>query len=412
MVPVIPGGVDVVVRSHAIEEALARYRPGRSLEQFFYTSEELFEYERRTWLACQWFLIGHSSEVPRTGSYIVRELLGESLIVVRTATDAVKGFFNVCRHRGSRICRDDGIATAFTCPYHAWSYAIGGRLRSATALVEGTDKAELGLKPVRMRQVGGLLFCSLDPKTPELDATPFLPGLEYQGVPGARIAARRHYPTAANWKLVMENFHECYHCLPAHPQYSGVMGHVKRYSMDAAGPAAEWNSEVDTWARTEALSDFPQAIVETADADWSYTEITRFPIGGGRRTQSEDGQPVAPLMGRYPRYDGGVGTFGVPPFSYFFLLNDHAVLFQFLPRATESTDVTATWLVDAASAPDAVDVERLVWLWDVTTLQDKAIIEANAAGVRSRAYEPGPFSKLELWGVPLITQYIEDLRAQ
>ena len=95
MVPVIPGGTDVVVRSHAIEEALARYRPGRSLEQFFYTSEELFEYERRTWLARQWFLIGHGGEVPRTGSYIVRELLGESLIVVRTATDAVKGFFNV-----------------------------------------------------------------------------------------------------------------------------------------------------------------------------------------------------------------------------------------------------------------------------------------------------------------------------
>ena len=121
---------------------------------------------------------------------------------------------------------------------------------------------------------------------------------------------------------------------------------------------------------------------------------------------------MAPLMGRYPRYDGGVATFGVPPFSFFFLLNDHAVLFQFLPRATELTDVTVTWLVDAVSAPDAVDVERMVWLWDVTTVQDKAIIEANAAGVRSRAYEPGPFTKLELWGVPLITQYIDALRAQ
>ena len=401
------------IRSRAIEDALDRYRPGWTLEQFFYTNEDLFEYERRTWLARQWYLIGHASEVPQTGSYIVRELLGESLIVVRTARDTVQGFFNVCRHRGSRICREDGTTTAFTCPYHAWSYALDGRLRSAAALVEGSNRSELGLKPVQLREFGGLLFCALDPSAPSLDAAAaFVPGLEYQGVPGARIAARRQYPTAANWKLVIDNFLECYHCLPAHPQYSAMMGHVKRYSLDSAAKAAEWNGEVDAWVRTEAIRDFPGAVFETAEADWGLTEITRFPIGAGHRTQSEDGQPVAPLMGRYPRYDGGVAHFGVSPFAYFFGLNDHAVLFQFLPRAVEYTDVTVTWLVDAAAPPDAVDVERMVWLWDVTTVQDKAIIEDNAAGVRSSAYEPGRYSKLEQWGVPLITQYIAEMRAQ
>lgn len=402
-----------MIRSRAIEEALARYRPGWSLEQYFYTDVELFEYERRTWLARQWYLIGHASEIPQTGSYIVRELLGESLIVVRAAPGVVQGFFNVCRHRGSRICREDGTATAFTCPYHAWSYALDGRLRSAAALVDGADRGALGLKPVRLREVGGLLFCALDPNAPSLDAAAgFAPGLEYQGIPGARIAARRQYPTAANWKLVLENFHECYHCLPAHPQYSGVMGHVKRYAMDSAGQSDEWNREVDAWVSTEAVGDFPGAVFETAEAEWDNAQITRFPIGAGRKTQSEDGQPVAPLMGRYPRYDGGVASFGVPPFAFFFGLNDHAVLFQFLPRTAEYTDVTITWLVDAAAPSDAVDVERLVWLWDVTTRQDKTIIEANAAGVRSRAYEPGPFSKLEQWGVPMISQYVAELRAQ
>jgi phenylpropionate dioxygenase-like ring-hydroxylating dioxygenase large terminal subunit len=398
--------------SRAIEDALRRYRPGWTLEQFFYTNEELFEYERRTWLARQWYLIAHVSEVPKIGSYIVRELLGESLIIVRTAGDAILGFFNVCRHRGSRICREDGTATVFTCPYHAWSYSLDGRLRGATALIEGSHKSELGLKPVQLTETGGLLFCTLDPAAAKLDAAAaFLPGLEYQGVPGARIAARRQYPTAANWKLVIENFLECYHCLPAHPQYSALMGHVKRYSVDSAAQAAEWNREVDEWVRTEAIV-FPGAVFETADAEWGLAEITRFPIGAGCKTQSENGQPVAPLMGQYPKYDGGVAHFSVPPFAYFFGLNDHAVLFQFLPRAAEYTDVTVTWLVDAAAPPEAVDVERMVWLWDVTTLQDKDIIEANAAGVRSCAYEPGRYSKLEQWGVPVLTQYITELRAQ
>jgi phenylpropionate dioxygenase-like ring-hydroxylating dioxygenase large terminal subunit len=253
----------------------------------------------------------------------------------------------------------------------------------------------------------------LDPRAPSPDeAAGLAPALEYQGVPGARIAARRHYPTAANWKLVIDNFLECYHCLPAHPQYSAMMRHVKRYSLDSPAKASEWDREVETWVRTEAIGDFPGAIFETADAEWGLAEITRFPIGAGHKTQSEDGRPVAPLMGRYPRYDGGVAHFGVPPFAYFFGLNDHAVLFQFLPRAVDQTDVTVTWLVDGAATPDAVDVERMVWLWDVTTLQDKTIIEANAAGVRSRAYVPGPYSKLEQWGIPVTTKYIADMRAQ
>lgn len=403
----------MLIPSLAIENALDRYRPGWSLERFFYTNEELFEYERQTWLARQWHLVGHASEVPQVGRYIVRELLGESLIIVRSATDVVRGFFNVCRHRGSRICHADGTASAFTCSYHGWSYALDGRLRSAAALVDSAQKSELGLKRVQLQEVGGLLFCTLDPSAPHLDAAvSFLPGLEYQGVPGARIAARRQYPTAANWKLVLENFLECYHCLPAHPQYSALMGHVKRYATDSGALATQWNREVDTWVRTEAVSDFPGAVFETEEAEWGMAEITRFPIGSGRKTQSEDGEPVAPLMGRYPRYDGGVAHFGVPPFAYFFGLNDHAVLFQFLPRAAEYTDVTVTWLVDEAASPDVVDVERMVWLWDVTTVQDKSIIEANAAGVRSRAYEPGQYSKLEQWGVPVITQYIAELRAQ
>lgn len=413
MDPVVSKGAAVLVRPHLVQEALDRYRAGWCLEQFFYTSEELFEYERQTWLARQWYLIGHVSEVPQIGDYIVRELLGESLIVVRASRSVIRGFFNVCRHRGSRICREDGAATVLTCPYHAWSYALDGRLRSATALVEGTDKSQLGLKPVQIREYGGLIFCALDASTPKPhEAEAFVPGLEYQGVPGARIAARRHYPTAANWKLVIDNFLECYHCLPAHPQYSAMMRHVKRYSLDSPAKASEWDREVEAWVRAEAITDFPGAVFETADADWSLTGITRFPIGAGHKTQSEDGQPVAPLMGRYPRYDGGVAHFGVAPFAYFFGLNDHAVLFQFLPRAVDYTDVTVTWLVDAAAPLDSVDVERMVWLWDVTTVQDKNIIEGNAAGVRSSAYVPGPYSKLEEWGIQVTTKYIDELRAQ
>jgi Rieske 2Fe-2S family protein len=115
-------------------------------------------------------------------------------------------------------------------------------------------------------------------------------------------------------------------------------------------------------------------------------------------------------MGRTPAFDGGFGYFRSDPFVHITTLNDHAVFFQFFPTGPDSTDVILTWLVDGASSDSQVDVERMIWLWDVTTLQDKVIIERNAAGVRSRAYTPGPYSKLEDWTVRFIDQYLNGMK--
>jgi Rieske 2Fe-2S family protein len=139
--------------------------------------------------------------------------------------------------------------------------------------------------------------------------------------------------------------------------------------------------------------------------------VMRGPIGGHHETQSQDGRPIAPLMGKQRRFDGGSCGFRLEPFIYFTALNDHAVMFQFLPIETESTDVIITWLVDGSASEHDVDVDRMVWLWDVTTKQDKAIIERNAAGVRSLSYSPGPYSELESWPTRFAARYLLELGA-
>jgi len=399
--------------SHAdLKSLLARQRPGWSLEQPFYTSAEVFELERRGWLAQQWYLLGHASELPSSGNYIVRDLLGESLILARDEQGLVRGFYNVCRHRGSRICDGDGRAAQLVCPYHSWSYRLDGSLRSAAALPPATDTAALGLHPVPVREIGGLLIASLTGQTVTLDLIQrtFEAGLEYHGVASARIAARRQYPTHANWKLVIENFIECYHCLPAHPEYCSVMKHVDAVAREAPEAAAAWNRAVDAWFQSTADSHSPLGSVRFSFETETIAAV-RSPIGGGRQTQSQDGRPVAPLMGALERFDGGVSTFRCEPFIYTAALNDHALMFQFLPRAVELTDVTVTWLVDASAADSQVDLERMLWLWDTTTRQDKVLIERNAAGVRSRAYTPGPYATLERWPARLAERYRREMAA-
>jgi len=397
-----------------LSRLIDRQRAGWSLEQPFYTCEEIYALEQGGWLAAQWYVIGHTSEVADPGCFIVRSVLGESLIVVRDRDGVLKGYYNVCRHRGSRICDVDGRATHLMCPYHAWTYRLDGSLRSAAALPQHIDRANLGLRPVRVRDIGGVLFGSL---TGELDALAELehqaaPMLEFHGIRRARVAARRSYPTRANWKLVIENFIECYHCLPAHPEYSGVMQHVDAIGRDAPDAAAAWQAKVQAWFRSNANPESPVTPeFLSTPRDVAKIRIYREPIGGGRKTQSRDGEPVAPLMGNLRHFDGGYTGFSLRPFIAVVALSDHAVLFQFMPVAAENTDVVLTWLVDESTTDKDVDIERMTWLWDVTTAQDKALIERNAAGVRSRAYTPGPYSTLEDTPAAFVGRYLRELAA-
>ena len=400
-----------VGQTSALREWVARQRPGWSLEQPFYTSEEIYDLERRGWLAGQWYLLAHRSEVAESGSFIVREVLGESLIIARDSEGTLRGFYNVCRHRGSRICDADGhAAKGFTCPYHAWSYRLDGTFRAAAALPQGIDTRQLGLQAVPVREMGGMVFASLKGDLRHLEAVqPVLePGLRYHGIPEARIAARRSYPIHANWKLVMENFLECYHCFPAHPEFCSVMRQAEVIGRVPADGGEAWQREVQTWFKEEADPDSPLSI--RPDFPDAYS-AGRFPIGKGRKTQSRDGEPVAPLMGRLQRFDGGVSGFRLEPFIYVMASNDHAVMFQILPTGAERTDVILSWLVNASVSAAEVDVERMIWLWDVTTTQDKVIIERNAAGVRSRAYAPGPYSTLESATARLVGRYLQGISA-
>jgi phenylpropionate dioxygenase-like ring-hydroxylating dioxygenase large terminal subunit len=397
------------MRSEELSELISRQRPGWSLEQAFYTSEGIYEFERRGWLAAQWFVIAHASEISEAGSYIVRELLGESIIVVRDKQGTLRAFHNVCRHRGSRICDKDGRGTSLVCPYHAWSYHLDGSLRAAPALPDNIERGELGLRPVAVRDIAGIVLASLraDPCSLDVVAREWTAGLTWHGAPTARIAARRQYPTRGNWKLVLENFLECYHCIPAHREYSGVMQHVDALGKASPQSAERWQRTVEEWLATQADPDSPLGRNQLeAKAELIACTTARAPIGAGRQTQSQDGLPVAPLMGRQCRYDGGVSSFLLGPFVYIAAPNDYIRMIQFLPTAAESTDVIITWLVEGSASEAEVDIDRLIWLWDVTTLQDKALIERNAAGVRSLAYTPGPYSTLETWTSGFVNQYL------
>src|SRR5690606_19772942 len=241
----------------APDAVIAAQRPGFSLEQPFYCSEDFFRLDMDCVLSRKWLLVDHVSRIPNPGDYFLFEIGSESIIVVRTAEGRVNAFFNVCRHRGSRICLDaEGNRRTLSCPYHAWVYNLDGSLRTARLMPEGFDASTYNLHPCHVRVYHGLIFLCLSPgDPPDFDALygGFARTLDFHGFADAKVAVRRNYPNAANWKLVVENFIECYHCAPAHREYCEVHPADQLLAL-GAGPGSgpqeateQYQPKLDAW---------------------------------------------------------------------------------------------------------------------------------------------------------------------
>jgi phenylpropionate dioxygenase-like ring-hydroxylating dioxygenase large terminal subunit len=378
-------------------QAIAAQRPGHALSREFYCDADLFEREVQRLLLRHWHCAGHQSQVREPGDFLTIDVCGESLIIVRGQDREIRALHNVCRHRGSRVCTEhagNARGGVFVCPYHAWSYGLDGRLRAARHMPAGFDRASYGLKPLHTRVIEGLIFVSFA-ETPlgleQVEAT-LAGSARVYGWAQARVAHRATYPVNANWKLALENYMECYHCGPAHAEYS-------RFHLFAR-PAA-LNREADERVRQRART-LGLALKEhdhwglNARPGQEAADSVRSALAAGAVSGSEDGRPLAPLMGQFPDYDGGVTFFDVGLTSSFLAYPDHGLIYRFIPGTVHSTEMEVIWLVrdDARSGVD-YDLERLTWLWRVTSVADKRIIELNQQGINSRFYEPGPYSPME-----------------
>jgi len=366
----------------------ARTRSGYSLDQRFYCDDAVFEADMREIISRKWIVAGHADRVRRKGDYFLFRIGKESIIVVRGDHEVIHAFYNVCRHRGSVICTEpEGRVTRLTCPYHAWSYGLDGALLNARLMPADFSRADNGLERCHVRVFHGLIFVNLSERPPvDFDATfaDLAPYLEFHGLADAKIAHMQSYPTTANWKLVVENFVECYHCAPSHPEFSS-MHPPQALIAFGAGPSSgppeaieAYLPELKAWEASAAALGRPIGTVDDGPGSSHLRLLLQRAIREGYQSETQDGTPAAPLMGRRLSFDRGRMYLSFSPFTQLVATNDFAVLFQFTPRSTLH-----------------VDVHKMIWGWDRTTRQDKVITENNQAGIESARYRPGRYSEHE-----------------
>lgn len=366
--------------------------PGRSLPQPFYNDSALFGIEMDTLFAREWLFAGLTCEIPTRGSYFTFNVGTNPVLVIRDQNGGVRAFHNVCRHRGSRLCTQErGKVAKLVCPYHNWTYEVDGRLLFAnTGPDTQFDLSALSLKPVHVRTAGGYIFVSLAAEPPEIDD--FLSDLSEYLAPydldNARVAAESNIVEQANWKLVIENNRECYHCAGSHPELLRTLQEWDDVN-DPRAPegfreqmerkAAQWDAEGIPYQRV---------------AHGLQNRMVRMPLLEGRHSMTLDGKPaVGRLMGRIRSPDLGSLRILHLPNSWSHAMADHLVAFRVLPLGAQQTLVTTKWLVHG-EAKEGVDydVENLRRVWDATNGQDRQLAEENQRGINSIAYEPGPYS--------------------
>ncbi|MFL5684306.1 MAG: aromatic ring-hydroxylating oxygenase subunit alpha [Chloroflexota bacterium] len=346
------------------------YRAASLLPGRAYHDAEIHEFERTEWFRRDWIVVGRESDVGTPGSYCLATVDDDSLIVVRGRDDVLRGFYNVCQHRGTAVVEEPcGRAVRFQCPYHAWIYDLDGSLIRAkhTDDLDDFTFADYGLRPIRVETWQGFVFVSLDPDATSLhewlgDLVPHLERFDFGAL---RVAHTETYEVEANWKFIGENYSECYHCPGIHPQLNKLTPYDLGGDFSPDGP---WQGG---WMEL------------VGDAD-------TMALAGGHRA----GRPA--MAGMTELDDRRIYYYLIWPSTFLSIHPDYLLVHRLEPVGADHTRITCDWLFEPSTiAAPAFDPSDAIGFWDLTNRQDWHVCELQQRGTRSRSWVAGRFSNQE-----------------
>lgn len=382
-----------------IRAELSARRENYSLSQALYCDEGAFAADLAQVFYREWLFAVPACELPKAGSYATLQVGAYPVVLTRGTDGLIRAFHNVCRHRGQRLCaKPNGSSPKLVCPYHQWTYDLDGKLIWARDMQEGFDPAAHGLKKVHCVDIGGMVFiCLAEVPPPIADLARTLGSyLAPAGLKEAKVAFSSTIIEKGNWKLVIENNRECYHCGGSHPSLCRTYSDNPRMTA-MEGPNAASPDILAHWERCEAAG-LPSRFTNHPQMQW---RLARIPLLNNAESYTMSTKAaVAKRMGQMPFNDAGSLLFFHYPNTWNHFLADHAIVFRILPISPTETEVTTTWLV-AADAVEGVDydLKTLTEVWLNTNDEDRQVVEENQKGILSPAYEPGPYSTIQEEGV-------------
>ncbi len=384
-----------------LKQLISERQAGYCLAAPFYTDEQIFEADVEHIFGKHWIFVGVDPQLPEAGDYITVDVGKRSVLIVRDDDEQLQAYYNVCRHRGSRLCKEhQGSVGNLVCPYHQWTYNLNGQLIAAEHMGADFDRSGHSLKKVHVRSLEGLIFICLAEEAPQ-DFDEVMAKLQPYMAPHrlakAKVAAQIDIIEEGNWKLTMENNRECYHCVGNHPEltvsmYEYGFGYQPNPS-NMKSIEAFYEVMKSAHQKWEAMG-LPSAELDELDDRVSGFRTVRLPLDGSGQSETLDTKVACrKLMGGFSEPALGGLSFWTQPNSWHHFMSDHVVSFSVLPLGPQKTLLRTIWCVDQ-DAQEGVDydVERLTAVWRATNKQDGRLVEETQAGVNNPAYQPGPYS--------------------
>ena len=369
------------------DQQLAARREGHSLPQSLYLDQRAYDFDMAAIYGQSWLMAAFECELPKPGSYLSMTVGNWPVVITRNRDGEIKAFHNSCRHRGSILCQPgSGSAARLVCPYHRWTYDLDGALLAAGRMSDDFRREEHGLKPIATDCSAGVIFICLAESPPSFAdfATQFAVYAAPHNFKDAKLAASSVLVEYANWKLVMENARECYHCATGHPELS------KSFPVNMS---RHFDSGEDARNAAFAARMDDLGLAHTA-IEGDCWQMARFALNEGSVSISGDGQHLSKkLMCDLDGGDLGSMRWAIDPHLFAHSTADHAFVFSCMPVGPAETHAFNKWFVHK-DAVEGVDyhLDELMNLWTRTNDQDKWLAENNHRGVTSPAYTPGPYS--------------------
>ena len=362
-----------------------------TLPSSWYHAEDIYAREKERIFCREWLCVAREEELPEPGDFLVLDVVGESILLVRNRKGLLRAFYNVCRHRGARLCRTDegppvGMAVhggviagrSILCPYHQWSYDLDGHLVATPHMSKAAafDKSGISLYPVGVELWGGFVFVNLTPA----EASPF--SVQLGEIPqrisryplaDLRVGHSIVYSVAANWKAICENYNECYHCGGVHPELCTV---VPAFREDG-GAGLDWAKGIPHRQGAYTFT-------------YSGTSNRRpFPLLNEDERERHKGEVLYPNL-------------------FVSLACDHATVFILRPRGPERTDIVCHFLFEPYEIEKpGFNPSDAVELWDTANRQDWAICESVQRGMHSRVHQHGYYAPMEDYSLD-IRRYVRE----
>lgn len=390
-----------MARFESIQALLQQDRKGHTLPRELYVGEDAFQFDTQVMLKSVWLYACTAAHVKNAGDFFVFEVGHNAIIIVRGRDNEIRAFWNSCRHRGAKICVEQrGRVPRLMCPYHQWTYGLDGKLLAARSMAEDFDKQDHGLNPVALENVGGLIFICMDDNPPSIERVKadIEDQIAIYDIERLKVVVQDNYIEDANWKLVMENNRECYHCDAGHPELISVLG---TYGFGKGLPE-DGEADVVDDAAFDAMVEAKRAqwkdlgifreFIEFPDGWWH--RMARLPLANGAVTQSIDGKLACKkLIGPFTEPESSSLSVWTQPNSWHHFCCDHVVTFSLTPVAADKTLLRTSWLVheDAVEGVD-YDPDHIAALWRTTNTQDGHFSMLNHQGISSDGYQQGPYA--------------------